>query len=125
MRWKPASTAPLDERVILGNGGQIWYGATWIHAPAATELEFEFRSHPMTSMRWTLNGESAPLNAADFKDAKTKDRPMAVRTLTLRAGWNEVRFRGYCTGYPPFRAGLVLKAPAEKLWPLKLSATPP
>ena len=34
-------------------------------------------------------------------------------------------FRGYCVGYPPFRAGLVLDGPPEKLWTLKLSATPP
>ena len=49
----------------------------------------------------------------------------ATQQITLRAGWNEVRFRGYCYGYNPFRVGLVLKAAEKNLWPLKLSATPP
>ena len=34
-------------------------------------------------------------------------------------------FRGYCIGYPPFRAGLVLAGPPGKLFKLKLSANPP
>ena len=56
--------------------------------------------------------------------AKSRDQAAAKR-IALRAGWNEFRFRGYCTGYAPFRVGLVLKDAEEKLWPLKLSATPP
>jgi len=50
--------------------------------------------------------------------------PVATKMLTLRAGWNQIMVRGYCIGYPPFRVGLVLDAPAEKLWTLTLSATP-
>ena len=34
-------------------------------------------------------------------------------------------FRGYCVGYPPFRAGLILDGEPEKLWSLRLAATPP
>ena len=44
---------------------------------------------------------------------------------TLPRGWNQVMLRGYCVGYPPFRAGLILSGPTEKLWTLKLSAQPP
>ena len=33
--------------------------------------------------------------------------------------------RGYCVGYPKFRAGLVFAGPAERLWQLRLSAAPP
>jgi len=36
-----------------------------------------------------------------------------------------VTFRGYCVGYPPFRAGLVIAGAPEKLWTLRLSAVPP
>jgi hypothetical protein len=47
------------------------------------------------------------------------------KTVPLRAGWNQVMLRGFCTGYSPFRAGLVLNGPPEKLWDIQLSATPP
>ena len=51
-------------------------------------------------------------------------RTVATRTVTLPAGWSEVRFRGYCVGYPPFRAGLVLSGSEEKLWTVGLADTP-
>jgi hypothetical protein len=124
--WQPAHIEPLDTRVICGGGGQVWYGATWIHAPAAVELEAEFHSHPMTELRWTVNGQILPLPSSAYQP----DQPqglvrIATRRMALPAGWNEVRFRGYCFGYPPFRVGLVLKAAEKYLWPLELSATPP
>src|SRR5207302_1043129 len=36
VRWKPASIADLDTRVILGTGAQTWYAATWIYSPSDT-----------------------------------------------------------------------------------------
>jgi len=33
-------------------------------------------------------------------------------------------FRGFCIGYPKFRAGLELNGPQEKLWTLGLSIVP-
>ena len=49
----------------------------------------------------------------------------ATQSLKLRSGWNHVQFRGYCVGYPPFRVGLVLDGPQDKLLSLSLAATPP
>lgn len=122
VRWKPASVADLDTRVVLG-GAEVWYGATWIHVPAATELEFQFQSHPMTHLRWTLNGEQ--VKVGEYKDVAGGRRHVATKNLTLQPGWNQMMFRGYCVGYSPFRAGLVLNGPEEKLWSLKVSAEPP
>jgi len=79
----------------------------------------------MTELRWTVNGESIPLKSSDYQPSLTDHDRLATQCISLRTGWNEVRFRGYCYGYPPFRVGLVLKAAEDKLWPLKLSATPP
>ncbi len=123
--WKAATIEPLDTRVICGNGGQVWYGATWVYAPSAVELDADLHSHPQTELRWTLNGEVIPLKTSTYQPGETVHDRQATQSLALRAGWNEVRFRGYCYGYNPFRVGLVLKATEEKLWPLKLSATPP
>jgi hypothetical protein len=50
---------------------------------------------------------------------------VAGRSISLKAGWNEIRFRGYCAGYPPFRAGRVLAGPEDKLWTLRVSDSPP
>lgn len=122
VRWKAATVEDLDTRVIIGSGGQVWYGATWIHAPAETELEFQFQSHPMTYLRWSLNGQTVP--TGDYKDTGGIKR-VATQKLKLKQGWNQVSFRGYCVGYPPFRVGLVLNGQEDKLWNLRLSATPP
>lgn len=123
--WKPATIADLDTRVIVGPAAQVWYGATWIHVAAASEVDFAFQGHHQTYLRWFLNGEAVPLKPTDYKEGKGHALTTATRALTLRPGWNQVMFRSYCTGYSPFRAGLVLNAPAEKLWSLQLSAQPP
>lgn len=123
--WKATSVADLDTRVPLGTAAQVWYGATWIYAPAAEELEFHFQGHRQTHLRWSINGEAVPLELGAYEDAKDKNRTVAVRKVRLRAGWNQVFFRGYCEGYSPFRAGLVIGGAEAALWQLKLSATPP
>jgi hypothetical protein len=123
VRWKPATIADLDTRVILGPSGQTWYGATWIYAPAETELEFRFQSHPQTFLRYFLNGQL--VQTGELRLSGNEKFPIASKTLKLKAGWNQVMYRGNCIGYPPFRAGLVLGGSPEKLWKLKLSANPP
>ena len=126
VRWRVVTTADLDTRVKLGDGGQVWYGVTWINAPAATELEFDFQSHMMTPLRWFVNGEPVdPGKYAEFKTSNNIRYQTAIKTLSLRPGWNQVMFRGYNFGGPPFRVGLVLKGAPEKLWPLRLSAEVP
>lgn len=119
VRWKPASVADLDTRVILGPSAQTWFGATWIQAPADIEIDFQLQGHPQTYLRYTLNGETV------FKGELKGARNVETKRVRLRAGWNEVRFRGCCVGYPPFRAGLVLAGAPEQLWKLKLSGLPP
>ena len=124
MRWKAATVAELDTRIVLGPSAQVWYGAAWIRVPKETELEFHFQSHPMTHLRWFLNNQR--VQGLDYKPEHNDNlRLSAMKTLVLRPGWNQVMFRGYCVGYPPFRAGMVLDGPAEKLWNLRLSAAPP
>ena len=118
VRWRPAKIADLDTRVMLGPSAQVWYGATWIRVPAETEVEFQLQDHPQTYLRWLLNGEKI---AAEGEVS----REPARKTVTLRAGWNQVWFRGYGVGYPPCRTGLVIAGPAEKRWTPRLSAVPP
>jgi hypothetical protein len=121
VRWRPAKTADLDTRVACGPAAQVWYGATWIHAPAKTTVKFQLQGHPQTFYRWFLDGEKVhegEIVGEPGKGAKDK-------TVTLQQGWNQVFFRGYCVGYPPFRAGLVVGGTPETLWTLRLSAAPP
>jgi hypothetical protein len=122
VRWKSARVADLDTRVVLGAGAQVWYGVTWLHVPAASEIEFQFQSHPQTFLRWSLNGQ--PVAGLVFKPGPGI-RTVAVKKVALQPGWNQIMFRGYCVGYPPFRAGLVVDGPAEALWHCRLSAMPP
>ena len=120
VRWHAAKTADLDTRIVLGPAAQTWYGATWIHTPADTDLEFQFQGHPQTTYRWFLNGQKVLEGEIPGEPGKAAVK----KVLALRQGWNEVLFRGYCVGYPPFRAGVVLSGTPEKLWTLRLSGTP-
>ncbi len=121
VRWTKATVADLDTRVVCGSSAQVWYGATWVHVPQDVEVEFRFQGHPQTYFRWSLNGGKV----LDGEIKGELGKAVASKSLTLRKGWNQVMFRGYCVGYPKFRAGLVLSAPSERLWQLRLSATPP
>jgi hypothetical protein len=121
VRWRLARVDDLDTRVLLGPSAQTWYAATWVHVPVDTELDFRFQGHPQTYYRWLLNGQSV------FTGEIRGEVRQAVqaKTLTLRAGWNELRVRTYCVGYPSSRGGLVFVGPAEKLWTLRLATQPP
>ncbi len=119
--WSRATVADLDTRVVCGAAAQVWYGATWVHVPEDLDIEFRFQGHPQTFLRWFLNGEKV-LDGEIRGDA---GKASVGKTLGLRKGWNQVMFRGYCVGYPRFRAGLVFSGPAERLWQLRLSAAPP
>ncbi len=121
VRWRSAKTADLDTRVICGPAAQVWYGTSWIFVPAETKVKFQFQGHPQTYYRWFLNGEKV----LEGRIGIAGEAEVLEKTLTLRHGWNQVFFRGYCVGYPPFRAGLVLAAPPETLWTLRLSTVPP
>ncbi len=120
IKWTPETTADLDTRVIYGTGGQVWYGATWIYSPTATEVDFEFQLNPMLPTRWFVNGEQ--IYSGNDRDAQRTNGPnhlrTATQTVTLRAGWNQVHFRAYSYGYVPFRVGLVVKGPESTLWSL-------
>ena len=131
LRWHEKSVAldELDSRIRLGPAGQVWYGATWIFSPTPANLTADFLSYQQTFLRWFLNGElilsgeakndkqrSAESNSKQFRQSKS---------ITLKEGWNQIFFRGYCTGYPPLRAGLVLKGNPDLLWKVKLSSSPP
>lgn len=119
VKWRPAVVADLDPRVTLGPSGQVWFGATWVHVPADAKLTFRFQEHHQTTLRWSVDGVPVRTSLVD------KEKCLTTADVNLKAGWNEVAFRGYCVGYPPFRVGLVLDGPAETLWGLKLRGAPP
>ncbi len=132
VKWRHAVVDPLDTRIRCGDGGQVWYGAAWIYSPLEVRIDAEFQSHPQTELRWSLNAAAIDLPDKDYAEPDPQSIPkphegvrVGKRPITLRTGWNEMRFRGFCWGYPPFRAGLVLKAPTDTLWPLRLAAMPP
>ncbi|MBA3685283.1 MAG: hypothetical protein H0W72_08585 [Planctomycetes bacterium] len=121
LRWRAASPADLDNRVVFGEAAQVWYAATWINVPKDTEVQLLLHGHHQTTIAWFLNDQE--FHRGESGDGK--ENPALSKTVTLKAGWNEVRLRGYCVGYPPFRAGVVVKADPATLWKLRLSGTPP
>ena len=122
VRWKPATIADLDTRVVLGGAGQVWYGATWLHVPETTEFDIRFHGHQQTTLRWFLNGE--PIKPTLDPNTKQARRVESALKVKLNRGWNQLQFRGYCTGYAPFRVGAVLTADESKLWTVLPSAAP-
>jgi len=121
VRWRPATVEALDTRIVLGASAQVWFGATWIYAPAESKVTFRFQGHPQTYLRYFLNGEQV----FDTAGKEGAGKEALTGPVTLRQGWNQVIFRGFCVGYPPFRAGLAIAAPPETLWQLRLSGVPP
>ncbi|HSI36942.1 MAG TPA: hypothetical protein VK986_25370, partial [Tepidisphaeraceae bacterium] len=124
VRWKPAGVAELDTRVVLGGGAQTYYGATWVYAPADTQVEFDLQGHAQTTMRWAVNNHPVKVKTYVPDPAKTH-RLTASQKVDLKRGWNAVTFRAYCTGYAPFRVGLIVDGAPEQLWKLKFTAAPP
>lgn len=118
-RWKPEMTVGLDTRVVFGPAAQIWYAASWVHVPVETKLDFRLQAHPQTYLK--LYAGDRQLFDGDVRDESREK----VLPVTLPAGWTQVWLRGYCVGYSPFRAGLVIGGTPAALWSLKLSATPP
>ncbi|MGD0898128.1 MAG: hypothetical protein ABR915_09860, partial [Thermoguttaceae bacterium] len=86
VRWRSAKTADLDTRVICGPAAQVWYGASWILAPAETTVKFQFQGHPQTYYRWFLNSEKV----LDGQIGITGEPGVVEKTVTLRHGWNQV-----------------------------------
>ena len=112
--WHVATVADLDTRVICGPSAQVWYGATWAYVPQDLAVTFTFQGHEQTFYRWFLNGQKVAEG----------ENILPAKPLVLKKGWNQIMFRGYCIGYPPFRAGLVFNGPVESLWQLRLSHFP-
>jgi hypothetical protein len=121
VKWTPTTINDLDTRFVMG-GAQVYYGATWVYSPTASDVEFEFQSHPMTFLKWTLNDKV--IDPGKYTSKVNDGLLTASKTVTLAAGWNKVIVRSFCIGYSPCRAGIVIKGTPDKLWPLKLSATP-
>ena len=124
VRWRPAKTADLDTRVICGPAAQVWYGASWIFAPADATVTFQFQGHPQTYYRWFLNEEKV-LEGAQAK-AEAMNPSVMEKTLTLHSGWNQAILPRLLRRLLR-RSGLVsvLAGPAETLWRLRLSTVPP
>lgn len=123
--WTKAAVEDLDTRVQLGKGSQVWYGATWVHAPREMEIPVILYGHKMTYIRWSLNGTDISMPYKDYKDERPGfTRVRVERKITLKAGWNQFFFRAYCVGYAPFRIGLTLQGPQDFLWQLRTSGVP-
>jgi hypothetical protein len=120
LRWKQAKLEELNTRVVLGDVAQTWYGVTWVWAPSDLELEFQFQRHPQSFCHWFLNNQKV----LEGTMMGPNDKYEVNKTLTLRKGWNQIMFRGYCVGCAPLKAGLVFAGPPEKLWKLRFSSTP-
>ena len=120
VRWTPATMRELDNRVFISNqGAQVWYGVTFITAPAPVEVTLKFYTLSQAYVDWTLNGEPlAPTFAQYRPDPRKSHRLVAETKVTLKKGVNELRFRGSAGGYIPFLVGAEVHAPEETLWQL-------
>ena len=125
LTWKPEKLADLDTRAIIGDGSQMYYGATWIYAPEDTEITFAYQGQTMTYIRWFLNETEVSVPYKEYVEAGPRQLRLASREVQLKKGWNQVRFRVFNTGYVPFRMGLVLQGDQTKLWGLRFAGMPP
>jgi hypothetical protein len=129
VRWKPMAVPASDARVEMGKDFQIWYATTWVYAQEAVSVQADLVTSPLAYIRYFVNGQQLPPGKFVQTKGVTADRTSATQsarqTLSLRQGWNEIRMRGYCIGYPPLRAGLTLAGPSDALWTLRTSGNGP
>jgi hypothetical protein len=119
--WKPATIADMDTRLKLGPPAQVWFATTWIYSPADCEVNMEFQTAKFNEPRWFLNGQKLEIS----KYVETLPRvSTAEQRVKLKAGWNQIYVRDFCTAYDA-RLGIVIKDEPEKMWSLRLSGTPP
>jgi hypothetical protein len=123
VRWMPAKTTELDQRVTLGKGAQMWYAVTWVYSPQDQQVDTSFLTSRMANITFSLNGK--PIDIGKYANAQQLGVMQAKKKIALAKGWNEIRARGYCYGYPPLHVGVVLNGPAEALWTLRASGSPP
>lgn len=121
VRWQPRFTAISEDRVVMATAGQVWYAASWLHAPQAMTVEAQVLGHWQTTAHWLINGQPFPTESRQI----AKEPPASSVQLPLQAGWNQLFVRAHCVGYPPFRFGLAVQAPPDQLWGLRPSPTPP
>ena len=125
LHWHTALLAETDTRVAVGVGAQLWYGATVIRAERDIAATLELQSHPMTTVRWFLDGTEISPAASDWRDDPTSTayRRLAERPVHLGKGTHTLLFRAYCVGYPPFRIGSrILPKNTEDIWSLRTFA---
>lgn len=123
VHWAAAKTTELDPRVKLGQGAQMWYAVTWVQAPQETQVDCSFLTSRMANITFSLNGK--PIDTGKYEKGEQVGILQAKKTIALQKGWNEIRARGYCYGYPPLHVGVVMSGRAEALWKLRTSGNPP
>jgi hypothetical protein len=127
-QWRLLNARPLDNCIypddghpLYSRGCNLYFTATWIHAPEATDVTLEFPQQHQNNLSVWLNDEKLPETSREKGVFHTVNSPQKV---ALQPGWNQVFIRAYALGYD-LHFGTVVKAAPEKLWNLRLSVTPP
>jgi len=101
---------------MIGKNGAVHHAVAWIYVPADTELDCTLII-PRSQNYVTVTIGDQKLVVKD-KAGETKHH------LAFKQGWNQVFYRGYCPGYD-LRLGFRIDGPADQLWKVGFSATPP
>ena len=118
IKWEKQPLAVDGLRVKMGLGSQVWYATCAIWSPADEPVEMDFYGHFGTYLGWTLNGEK--LELPPFKEENQAFiRTSATATVRLRKGWNVLKARAFCVGFPPFHLGARIRADEALLWKLR------
>jgi len=111
---------PDDGKKLYVRGCNLYFAATWIHAPEATDVTLEFLQQHQNNLSAWLNDEKLPETSRGKGIYHTVNSP---RKVTLQPGWNQLFLRAYALGYD-LHFGAVIKATPEKLWQLRISDAP-
>ena len=125
--WKPVDSVGWEKqqlsvdgmRVKMGLGSQVWFATTAVWSPSDAEVEMDFYAHLATYSTWTLNGEKIDSPSQFKEENATFFRTRASKSVKLRKGWNVLKARAFCVGYPPFHIGARIRADEALLWKLK------
>jgi hypothetical protein len=112
---------PDDGQSLYNRGCNLYFAIAWIWSPEDQEVQIEFPRQHQNNIRAWLNDTRLVDAPPSYGVYQAVASPQLLR---LRRGWNQLFLRAYALGYD-LHFGAVIKAAPEKLWQLRISASPP
>lgn len=123
IRWQIARSRISDGALHFDQSAGVYFGAAWIFVAEAQDVNCRLSTGPQTAATLWINNTEVPhhqVGNPPFSYVVPDDD----QTIHFLQGWNRVYLRAY-TMTNDLQFGMVLHAPPEALWQIRVWPTPP